>query len=55
MKIVDYGQELIAHHCEPVLENDNNTACVDCDSNTISVPHKIISSDKVNVSEPLSE
>jgi len=61
VKIADYGQNYgrdrlwIAHHHEPALENDSNTACVDCDSNTISVPHKIISSDKVNVSEPLSQ
>jgi len=28
---------LIAHHCEPDVENDSNTVCVDSDSNTISV------------------
>ncbi len=49
----DYEQELIAHHCEPALENDSNTACVD--SNAISVQHKIISNAEVNVSEPLSQ
>jgi len=44
----------MAHHCEPDVENDSNTACVDCDSNAISVPYKIISNEKVSFSEPLS-
>jgi len=39
VKSADYGQELIAHHSEPEVGNDSNTACIDCDSrsNTISL------------------
>ena len=59
VKTADHGQELIAHHCEPDAEDDSNTACVDCDSNTISVglSYKIASNDrpKVNFLEPLSQ
>src|SRR6218665_2841414 len=54
VKIANYGQESIANHCEPDV-SDCSTACVYCDSNTISVTYKNISNDKVNFSEPLSQ
>ena len=49
-----YGRPLGLLDAPAALENDSNTACVDCVSHTISVPHKIISNDKVTVSETLS-
>src|SRR6218665_2619978 len=52
LQIMDKKQ--IANHYDPDV-NGGSTACVDCDSNTISVPSKIISNDKVNFSEPLSQ